>query len=159
MLIKFSQADWPKELVISNQYSTFYDKFIRRLEIFEMFWDGQPGSIKDVQHRIEPEKADNSQFYSASYCAEPKVRELDKQEKYLVLAMDVIESLQTEWTSWMVFVPKKDAAIHFCIAYCKLNAMRIQYPYSFPDMDDYIDSLHKTTIFSRLDDNRNNFQL
>lgn len=73
--------------------------------------------------------------------------------------MDFTESLQKEGISQNVFVPKKDATIHFGIDYCKLNVMRLRYPYSFPGMHDYIDSLHEATIFSRLDDNRTYFQL
>lgn len=35
----------------------------------------------------------------------------------------VAEAVVTEWASPMVFVPKKDRCLRFCVQYCRLNAV------------------------------------
>ena len=63
----------------------------------------------------------------------------------------VIEPATKEWASPVVFVPKSDGTLRFCVDYRKLNAMKIRDSYPIPRMDECIDYLGKATIFTTLD--------
>lgn len=62
-----------------------------------------------------------------------------------------IEPAQKEWASFVVFVPRKDGSLRFCIEYRWLNEVTIQDSDPIARMDECIDSLSDTTIFSTLD--------
>lgn len=85
------------------------------LSQFENMWDRYLGSIKAVQRGIEVDKTDTQPVHLGSNRKELKGREFEKQELYPVLAMDVIEHVQTEWALPIVFVPKKDKTLCFCV--------------------------------------------
>lgn len=67
--------------------------------------------------------------------------------------MDAIKPAQTEWVSLIVFVPKKDGTLHFCVHYGKLNAVTIQDSYQLLCMNERIDSIGDATTFLTLDAN------
>lgn len=67
--------------------------------------------------------------------------------------MDVIKPAHTEWASSIVFVPKHDDKICFCVDYRKLKAVTIRGSYLIPCMDKGIDLPGKDTILSTFDAN------
>ena len=46
-----------------------------------------------------------------------------------MLRAGVIEPTSAEWESPVVFVPKKDGTMPFCVDYCKLNAVTVRDSY------------------------------
>lgn len=70
-----------------------------------------------------------------------------------MLAMEVVEHAQTEWTFTIVFVSKKNVAIRFCVDFRKLNAVTIRNSYLTRLTDECFDSLGTATMFSTLDAN------
>lgn len=52
-------------------------------------------------------------------------------------AMDVIETVQAEWASFTVLVPKNNRILRNFIHYCKLNVETIQDLYPIPCMDEH----------------------
>lgn len=68
-------------------------------------------------------------------------------------AMNVIDHARTERASSVVFAPKKDGALSFCVNYRELNAVIIPDWYLLPRVDESIDSLRETQVFSTLDAN------
>lgn len=50
-----------------------------------------------------------------------------------------IEPASTEWAPPMVFVPKKDGYLRFCVDYGRLNAKTAADAYTRPCMEDCID--------------------
>ena len=70
-----------------------------------------------------------------------------------MLAAEVIEPAQSEWASPIVIAPKKDGTPRFCIDFGKLNEVTIRDSYPIPRMDDFIDSLGDSTVYSTLDAN------
>ena len=70
-----------------------------------------------------------------------------------MLRAGVIKLATAEWASPVVFFPKKDGTMRFCVDYRKLNAVTVRDSYPVPRMDESIDSLGEATIFTTLDCN------
>ena len=128
-----------------------YHKRIREmLKHHEHMWMGKLGNINITEHQIDliegarPSKA-------APYRAGPKTRQLEEFEVKKQLEADVIEPAQSEWAAPVLFAPKKDGKLRFCIDYRKLNGMTVRDSYPLPRMDECIDSLGDAQIFTTLD--------
>ena len=78
---------------------------------------------------------------------------MEKKEIDNMLEKGVIEPATTDWASPIVFVPKADGSLRFCVDYRRLNAMTVRDSYPIPRMDECIDSLGSATVFSTLDCN------
>ena len=63
----------------------------------------------------------------------------------------MIELSNSEWAAPVLFTPKKDSMIRFCIDYRKLNFMKIKDSYPIPRMDECIDTLGNASVFTTLD--------
>lgn len=64
-------------------------------------------------------------IYSATYRAGPKAREfVKKKDMDEILSEEVIELAQTELEIAIVFGPKKDSLLRFCVVYKKRNVAR-----------------------------------
>lgn len=63
----------------------------------------------------------------------------------------VIEPCQSKRVSHVLFAPKKDEKLRFCINYRHLNSMVLKDSYAIPSMDEYIDLLGNAKLFSTLD--------
>ena len=68
-----------------------------------------------------------------------------------MLEAGVIEPAQSEWESPVLLVPKPDGSMGFCVDYRKLNAVTVKDTYPLPRMDECLDSLGDTKVFSALD--------
>ena len=116
----------------------------------EKSWSGQLGDITVTEMRIDL-KPDAKPFKSPPYRAGPKTRELEKAEIDKQLAAGVIEPAMSEWAAPVLFVPKKDGKLRFCIDYRRLNSMTVKDTYPLPRMDECIDSLGDAQYFTTLD--------
>lgn len=76
-----------------------------------------------------------------------------------MLAVEVIEPPQSEWASSIVIALKKDGTPRFFIDYRLLDEVTIPDAYPTPRMDDCIDSLGASTIYTALDANWGYWQL
>lgn len=68
-----------------------------------------------------------------------------------MLAEEVLEHSTTEGASPIVFAPKKDGSLRFCIKCGKLNAVTIRDSYPLPGKKECNKSLGDATVFSTLD--------
>ena len=67
--------------------------------------------------------------------------DIEKAEADKMLRQEVaVSSPPTDRSSPMVFSPKKDGTLRFCVDYRHLNSITIRAVYSIPRMDEYIDS-------------------
>ena len=82
----------------------------------EKMWSGQLGEITVTEHHIDLIKGARP-LKSHPYRAGPKPRELEKFEIDKQLKAGVIEPTISEWASPVLFVPKKDGTLRFCIDY------------------------------------------
>lgn len=76
-----------------------------------------------------------------------------------MLAKKIIEPAQTERDAPIVFVPKKDGSLHFCVDYQKLNAVTVRNTYPVSHMDAPIDYFPDSTGFSTLPANSGYWQI
>lgn len=76
-----------------------------------------------------------------------------------MLSAEVIEPAQSDWASPIAIVPKNYGTPRLCVDYRKLNRVTIPYSYQIPRMDDYIDGLGDSTMYSALDDNWGYWQM
>lgn len=83
---------------------------------FESLYDERLGSIKAVEHRIEPDIRKADQFTQA-HIEPAENKNVEKQKIDRMLTMDVIEPAQMEWASRIVFVLKKDDKFRSWVGY------------------------------------------
>ena len=67
------------------------------------------------------------------------------------LAAGLIEHSPSPWASPLVVVPKKDGSIRITVNYKRLNSLSIVGKWPLPRIDEVLDSLGKSTIFSTFD--------
>lgn len=70
-----------------------------------------------------------------------------------MLACNVIEHAQMEWTAPMVFTPEMNGSLCLYADYRKLNSVTVRDEYLIRRMDECTDALCDATIFSALDAN------
>ena len=121
----------------------------RMLRKHESMWDGRLGEISVTEHHIDlvpgarPVKAH-------PYRQGLKGRELEDFEIQKQLKEGIIEPAYSEWASPVLFVPKMDGRLRFCIDYRKLNQLTVKDSSPNPRMDECIDTLGDATIFTTL---------
>ncbi|XP_050935678.1 uncharacterized protein LOC107991992 [Cucumis melo] len=80
--------------------------------------------------------------------AEQKELKVQLQE---LLDKGFIRPSVSPWGALVLFVKKKDGAMHLCIDYRELNKVTIKNRYPLPRIDDLFDQLQGATIFSKID--------
>ena len=70
-----------------------------------------------------------------------------------LVAMDIIEPVEgpTPWVSPVVVVPKQNDEIRLCVDMQRANETTVRERYPIPTVDEVLQSLHQSTVFSKLD--------
>lgn len=76
-----------------------------------------------------------------------------------MLEQGVIKLACFGWGSPIVFAPKVDGTVRFCVNYQKVNAMIIKHVYPIPRMDESIDRLNEDQVLTSLDCNSSYWQV
>ena len=70
------------------------------------------------------------------------MRDIEKDKVDKIVEQGVaVTSPSTDWAALVVFAPKKDGTLQFCVDYRRLNALTVRDTYPIPRMDECIDSL------------------
>ena len=79
--------------------------------------------------------------------------ELVKLKKQIedLLGKQFIRPSTSPWGAPMLLVKKKDGSSRLCVDYRQLNKMTIKNKYPLPRIDDLIDQLHGSSVFSKID--------
>ncbi|CAF4738552.1 unnamed protein product [Rotaria socialis] len=86
-------------------------------------------------------------------------REIINNEVKKLLANGIIEPSNSPWASPVVIVKKSDGSPRFCIDYRRLNSITQKDVYPLPRIDDVIERLNGSHIFSKLDLRSGYFQV
>jgi len=116
----------------------------------EDMWSGKLGNITVTEHTIDLEPGARP-HRAVPYRSGPKERELQGVELRKWLDEDAIEPSKSPWAAPVLFVPKKDGRMRFCVDYRKLNAVTVRDLYPLPRIDDCIDTLGEAVIFPTLE--------
>ena len=83
--------------------------------------------------------------FSLRYKVKEKIEEL--------VAMDIIEPVEgpTPWVSPVVVVPKQNDEIRLCVDMRRANGAIIRERYPIPTVDEVLQNLNQSTVFSKLD--------
>ena len=67
------------------------------------------------------------------------------------MEIGAIRRSESPWASAVVLVRKKDGSLRFCIDLWKLNSWIVKDAYSIPRIEDSLDSLNGSCIFTSID--------
>ena len=81
----------------------------------------------------------------------PRELALEREHEKELLKQDLIESSKSEYRFPVVLVDKKDGKKRVVVDYRKLNEHMKKFEFPLPIVDDILDSLHGSIIFSSLD--------
>ena len=107
------------------------------------------GHISVVKHEI---KLNDYTLFKERYRRKPP-HQYDEVKKHLkeMLEIGAIRKSNSLWASAVVLVQKKDGSLRFCINLRKLNSRTIKDAYSLPKIDETLDCLGGSIIFTSLD--------
>ena len=107
------------------------------------------GRTKIVKHTIPllDERPIKQRAYRIPYTQEEEVQKKVKE----MADNEIIRRSASPWTSPVVMVKKKDGSIRFCVDYRKLNEVTRKDTYPLPRIDEMLDKLGRSTIFTTLD--------
>ncbi|XP_069360781.1 uncharacterized protein [Maniola hyperantus] len=114
-------------------------------DIFEPGGDPTPFAV----HRIDT--GDAAPISTPPYRVTPIKKEMIRVEIDKMLEEDIIEEAESEWTSPVVLVPKKNGETRFCVDYRKLNAVTRTDKYPLPLIDEIISSTKPNCVMSTID--------
>ena len=131
-----------------EQQQQVRDCIIKHHKIFAVD-DCELGKTDLVKHTI---KLDNYVPFKEKYrCIPPHQYEEVKKHLNEMLEVGAIRKSNSPWASAVVLVRKKDGSLRFCIDLRKLNARTVKDAYSLPRIEDSLDSLNGSCIFTSID--------
>jgi hypothetical protein len=139
-------------LMAENQPINEIEAEIRR-EFSELFREELPLEMppdRGVEHHIELVEGAQPQsrgIYRVSYAEQ---QELKRQLQELT-DQGFIRPSQSPWGAPVLFVPKKNGKLRMCVDYRALNKLTVKNSYPIPRIEDLIDQLTGSAIFSKID--------
>ncbi|KAG6465637.1 hypothetical protein O3G_MSEX015285, partial [Manduca sexta] len=85
------------------------------------------------------------------YRVTPSKKEIMRKEIDKMLEEGVIEESDSEWTSPVVLVPKKNGTVRFCVDYRSLNRITRADKYPLPRIDELLLSTKRDSVMSSID--------
>lgn len=107
------------------------------------------GRTGEVQHTIDT--GDAPPIRLRPYRTSPGQREEIDTQITDMLSQNIIQESVSPWAAPVVLVKKKDGTTRFCVDYRKLNEITKKDSYPLPRIDDTLDALQGSQIFSTLD--------
>ena len=130
---------------------------IRLQRILREFCDVFPVELPDglppkrqVDHRIELQPGSQPNHRSPYRMSPKEMEELKKQiDRFLKLGH--IRPSTSPYGAPVLFAPKKDGGLRFCVDYRALNKNTIKNRYPLPKIDELLDQLAGASVFTKID--------
>ncbi|XP_031263538.1 uncharacterized protein LOC116121740 [Pistacia vera] len=106
--------------------------------------------LRGIEHDIDLDTGAPLPNRPAYRCNPKESREIQRQVEEL-LSMGFVRESMSPCSIPSLLEPKKDNTYQMCIDSQPINRITIKYRYPMPRLDDMLDELHGTTIFSKID--------
>ena len=144
-------VEWLHGIQIGDLTTERRDQLVTLLSQYpEVLRPGAIGCTTAGQCAI-PLKQDVMPIASRPYQYSLKEKEIVEREVQDMLAKGVIEPSSAEWSAPVVLIKKKDGSIRFCVDYRKLNASTLTDNFPLPRLEETLDALSGSTVFSTMD--------
>jgi len=107
------------------------------------------GTTTLVKHRIDT--GDAKPIKARPFRMAPKERDLINEEIDRLVTEGIVRPSQSEWSSNIVLVRKKDGSHRMCVDYRNLNSVTRKDVYPLPRIDDILDTLRGMKYFCVID--------
>lgn len=115
-------SDWQSEVDMFESYLKFHDQILQILTHLLSMGDGHLVLIRIAKHRTNfLPNSDHTR--SALYQAGHNKRKFQLIEIEKIHFQKVVEPAETKWAALVVFAPKKDGSLRFCVDYRKLKSL------------------------------------
>ena len=139
---------------VSNS-SLSVDEQRQLIELVEEYQDvfssgeGDLGRTNVVRHKIPT--GDNTHTCQRNYRQPYHQRQEIQRQVDILLEKGVVEESVSPWSSPVLMVPKKDGSSRFCVDFRKLNSITKDQEYPIPRIDESLESLAGSKMFTTLD--------
>lgn len=116
---------------------------------YPALFESVPGKTKVITHNIrlkDPKPIRQRPYRVAERLVEPLREEITTMQD-----LGVIEPSDSEWSSPIVLVPKKDGSLRVCIDFHKINAVSRFDAYPMPCIDELLEKLGRAKYMTTLD--------
>lgn len=141
-------TDWWNNVNIAEKYAEHRQEILDTPAEFQEICDTRSDCFHIVKLCLETTAPVLRPINSALYRAGPKARKIKKTEIDKMLQMNDIEPAQSEWTSPILFSPKKDGLLWLCTDYKNLIVLDVKDAYPILQRDESLDSLGSPRILS-----------
>lgn len=108
-------------------------------------------TITSAPFQLKVDTTDALPIVSRGYRRSPTEEKVIKEEIEKMLSAGVIIASTSDWCSNVVLVKKPDGSYLFCVDYRRLNQVTIKDKYPLPRIDEVIEQLEGSIIFSTID--------
>lgn len=107
--------DWRDEVNFADNDGQFGERILNLISELEFVWSESLERIGAAKHRNKLYDPNMPPVYSFTYCVGPETCKLKKNKSNKMLMDNIIEPARIKWASRIVFAPKKDDTIRFCV--------------------------------------------
>jgi hypothetical protein len=137
--------------VPGREEKTRLERLLKRFE--DVFPEELPAGLppnRKVDHRIELNPG-SQPFHRSPYRMAPKELEELKAQIDRFLRLGHIRRSISPYGAPVLFAPKKDGGLRFCVDYRALNKNTVKNRYPLPKIDELLDQLSGAQVFSKID--------
>ncbi|XP_037794548.1 uncharacterized protein LOC119589944 isoform X2 [Penaeus monodon] len=143
----------PGQLPALNHLSSLQsDALLALLQSHQSLFDGKKsevGVVPGIYHSIPT--GDAQPIMTRQWRLPQISKQIIREECEKMLDSGVIEPSTSPWLSPIVLVKKRDGSHRFCVDFRRINAVTTSDSYPLPRMEELIDTLGKSKIFTVLD--------